>query len=99
MPGTEPDNGPRLPPLTAHRSPLTDRKPMVKMADIAARAGVSRATVSLVLNGKDAAVGISEETRRRVQAAAAELGYRPNQIARAMVTGRNPLLVFLVREP
>jgi LacI family transcriptional regulator len=68
------------------------------MADIAVRAGVSRATVSLVLNEKHAVVGIAEETRQRVLRAASELSYRPNEIARAMVTGRNPVIGFLVRE-
>jgi LacI family transcriptional regulator len=71
---------------------------MVTMADIAVRAGVSRATVSLVLNEKHAIVGIAEETRQRVLKAASELNYRPNEIARAMVTGRNPVVGFLVRE-
>jgi LacI family transcriptional regulator len=72
---------------------------MVTMRDIAEKAGVSRATVSLVLNGKDAAVGIAADTRRRVREVAAELGYRPNQIARAMVTKRNQVLVYLVPDP
>lgn len=88
------------PPLLQNRDGGTlTHVSMVTMTDIARKAGVSRATVSLVLNGKDAAVGIAEETRRRVRAAAEELGYRPNQVARAMVTGRNQVLVFLVPTP
>ena len=47
--------------------------------DVAARAGVSSATVSLVMNGKP---GISEETRLAVQQAARELGYTPPRMAR-----------------
>ena len=47
---------------------------MIRMSDIAVRAGVSRATVSFVLNGKDRSIGISEETRlRAVQAAREQL--------------------------
>jgi LacI family transcriptional regulator len=45
------------------------------MMDVAARAGVSQATVSLVLNGSPGA-RLSEATRRKVRAAAEELGYR-----------------------
>jgi LacI family transcriptional regulator len=69
------------------------------MSDIASKAGVSRSTVSLVLNDKYAAVGITEETRHRVLGAARQLGYRPNDVARAMVTGRNRVIAFLVQNP
>lgn len=69
------------------------------MSDIAAKAGVSRATVSLVLNNKHASVGIAEDTRRRVLSAARQLGYRPNEVARAMVTGKNRVIVYLVNDP
>jgi DNA-binding LacI/PurR family transcriptional regulator len=55
------------------------------MADVAARAGVSPITVSRVANGSPA---VLEETRERVLAAMAELGYRPNKAARALKTGR-----------
>jgi len=52
---------------------------------VAARAGVSRQTVSRVINNKDE---VSPETRARVLTAIEELGYRPNAIARSMVAGR-----------
>jgi DNA-binding LacI/PurR family transcriptional regulator len=58
------------------------------MQDIAARVGVSQATVSYVLNARPDA-RVSPETRRRVLEAAAELRYRPNAIARAMASGRS----------
>ena len=54
--------------------------------DVAARAGVSHITVSRVING-DARV--RPETRARVVAALQELGYQPNNAARALVTGRS----------
>jgi len=60
---------------------------MIRMSDIAARAGVSQSTVSFVLNGQHEAVRISEATRLRVLQAAEELGYRPNHVARAVRTG------------
>ena len=55
--------------------------------DVAARAGVSRTTVSFVLNGVTKA-NISEETRDRVLAAAKELGYVPDAAAQALASGR-----------
>ncbi|HET9383256.1 MAG TPA: LacI family DNA-binding transcriptional regulator, partial [Streptomyces sp.] len=55
-------------------------------ADVARLAGVSRATVSYVLNNTSA-VRISEPTRRRVHAAARELGYVPHAAARSLRAG------------
>lgn len=53
------------------------------ISSIADRAGVSRPTVSQVLNNKGR---LSEATRKRVFAAAEALGYRPNSYARAIAT-------------
>ena len=55
-------------------------------AEVARRAGVSRTTVSFVLNGVRNR-GISEATRTRVLAVADELGYRPNIAARTLAGG------------
>jgi LacI family transcriptional regulator len=55
----------------------------VSVKDVAARAGVSFQTASKVLNGGD--VRVSAETQQRILAAAAELGYQPNTIARSLV--------------
>jgi DNA-binding LacI/PurR family transcriptional regulator len=54
------------------------------LADVAARAGVSHQTVSRVINAHPS---VAPHTRERVQRAIAELGYRPNVAARALVTG------------
>ncbi|MFJ6677332.1 LacI family DNA-binding transcriptional regulator [Actinosynnema sp. NPDC091369] len=59
------------------------------MADVARLAGVSHQTVSRVLNGHPY---VQEQTRLRVRAAIDELGYRPNRVARALVTGRSQLI-------
>jgi len=56
------------------------------MRDIAHRANVSQATVSFVLNNRKSEF-ISEETTARVLSTARELGYRPNNIARALAKG------------
>lgn len=58
----------------------------VTISDVAAAAGVSVATVSLVLNNANAR--ISEATRQRVRDAAARSGYRPSSIARSLKTKR-----------
>ncbi len=55
----------------------------VTSVDVARRAGVSQSTVSRTFN-LDAR--ISDETRQRVLAAAQELGYKPNAIARSLIT-------------
>ncbi|OIV36411.1 hypothetical protein BIV57_16455 [Mangrovactinospora gilvigrisea] len=55
----------------------------VSLKDVAERAGVSFQTVSKVLNGRKATV--SDATRERIMAAAAELGYVPNALARGLV--------------
>ena len=56
--------------------------------DVARLAGVSRATVSYVINGlTDGRVPISEDTRRRVLAAVAELGYVPDARAQSLRSG------------
>jgi len=54
--------------------------------DVAHRAGVSQKTVSRVMNGEPY---VTEEVRLRVLAAARELGYRRNNVARALTSGRN----------
>ncbi len=63
-----------------------------RLKDIAARTGVSVNTVSLALRGSPR---IAEETRRRVQEAAAALDYLPNQIAKSLVS-RHTMTVGLV---
>lgn len=72
---------------------------MVTMTDIAEKAGVSRSTVSFVLNKRYNGVYVSDDTRERVTAAAQALGYRRNELARAIVTGKNRVLGFLVSSP
>lgn len=61
----------------------------VSISVIAEKAGVSRNTVSLAMRG-DARV--APDTRDRVLAIASDLGYRPNLLARAIVTGRSRML-------
>lgn len=67
-----------------------DRGPA--MRDVAAAAGVSAQTVSRVLNEHP---NVQDSTRRRVQAVIDELGYRRNNTARALVTGRSKTIGVL----
>ena len=63
------------------------------MADVAAKAGVSRTLVSFILDGKP---GASKQTAERVLAVAAELGYRPDSAARLLARGRSRTLGVLM---
>lgn len=62
-------------------------------ADVARLAGVSRATVSYVLNNTST-VRISEPTRRRVHEAAKELGYVPHAAARSLRAGHSRMVLM-----
>lgn len=64
-------------------------KTRLTIRDVAALAGVSHQTVSRVINHDEHVV---EETRIRVEAAIAQLGYRPNAIARSMAKGNTRTL-------
>lgn len=69
------------------------------LADVGRKAGVSAMAVSAVLNGSNSSVRISEETQRRIRKAAADLRYRPNIAARALVNRRmNTIGAFIVVE-
>ena len=67
-------------------SPVPSRR--VTSRDVAARAGVSQATVSLVLSGAPRG-RIGPAARERVLQAARDLGYEPNLVARSLVQGRS----------
>ncbi len=65
----------------------------VTSADVARRAGVSRSAVSRVFTKGASA---SAATVEKVQKAAAELGYRPNTLARSLLTGRSRIIGVVV---
>lgn len=74
---------------------MTARRPTI--ADVARHAGVSKGAVSFALNGR---AGVSDETRRRILDAAAELGWSPSHRARALSTSRAFSLGLVVaRDP
>jgi DNA-binding LacI/PurR family transcriptional regulator len=67
------------------------RRPTID--DVAARAGVSSAAVSFAVNGRP---GVGEDTRRRILAAAEELGWRPSASARALTEARSRAVGLLL---
>ena len=66
----------------------------VTLADVAARAGVSTASASLVLNNRPGA-RLSASSAARIRAAAEELQYRPNHTARSLRLGSTRTVAFL----
>jgi LacI family transcriptional regulator len=65
----------------------------VTMKDVARKAGVSIKTVSRVINNQGE---ISEETRERIMQIIEELGYRPNTLARGLLTGRTQSIGIII---
>ena len=76
--------------------PARDRRNGTTLEEVALLAGVSRATVSRVVNGSPR---VSPDIRREVQNAIAELGYVPNRAARSLVTGRTGSIGVVIAEP
>jgi DNA-binding LacI/PurR family transcriptional regulator len=72
----------------------SSRRPTVR--DVAAVAGVSRGTVSRVLNGGH---WVSPEARQAVERAIEQTGYQINQMARGLATGRSNAVAFILTEP
>jgi DNA-binding LacI/PurR family transcriptional regulator len=66
------------------------------LEDVAARAGVSRATASRVINGGRR---VAVSTRQAVEAAIDELGYAPNRAARSLAARTSDTVALVVSEP
>lgn len=66
---------------------------MPTINDVATRAGVTKPTVSRVLNNS---APVKPETRARVEAAIRELGYRPSAVARGLARGRLHAIAVVV---
>ena len=68
------------------------------LRDVALGSGVSITTVSRILNGRESGVPIRDETRQRVLSVAAELGYKPNLLARGLRGSRSSLIGVIARD-
>ncbi|MFE2040660.1 LacI family DNA-binding transcriptional regulator [Streptomyces sp. NPDC059477] len=75
---------------------MSEAVPRPTLEEVAARAGVSRATASRVVNGGD---GVRAPLVDRVRRAVEELGYVPNRAARSLVTRRHDAIAVVVAEP
>ncbi|MFD0668349.1 LacI family DNA-binding transcriptional regulator [Ramlibacter sp. MAHUQ-53] len=84
---------PTAPPRAAAPPAPAPAPGAVSISEVAELAGVSIATVSRVLNGSKP---VSPQTRQRVEAAVARLGYRANPFARSLMSGRSRLVLVLV---
>ncbi|MCK5137712.1 MAG: LacI family DNA-binding transcriptional regulator [Bacteroidales bacterium] len=70
----------------------------VKLIDIANKLNVSIGLVSIVLSGKSKERRISDELAAKVIETAKALGYRPNQLARGLRTGKSGIIGLLVAD-
>jgi DNA-binding LacI/PurR family transcriptional regulator len=71
-------------------------RPVATLDEVARVAGVSRATVSRVVNGSPK---VSADVRRNVEKAIDRLGYVPNRAARSLVTRRSDSIALVITEP
>ncbi|MGZ0067195.1 LacI family DNA-binding transcriptional regulator [Microbacterium arborescens] len=76
---------------------MTEPTRRATLADVAARAGMSKAAVSMILNDRPGS-RLSAAAAERVRAAAAELDYRPNPAARILRKGRTRTIGFISDE-
>jgi DNA-binding LacI/PurR family transcriptional regulator len=79
--------------MTAPRTPVGERLPTLE--DVARVAGVSRATVSRVINGIR---NVDPQLHEMVWNAVGETGYVPNRLARSLVTGRTGTVALVVSD-
>jgi DNA-binding LacI/PurR family transcriptional regulator len=92
------DSGRGTTPKRRARGGTSRRSGPVTMQDIARATDLSQSTVSRILNRSPTVVPIAEKTRERVLAAAKELGYRPNPLARGLRGASTMLLGVIVRD-
>lgn len=69
----------------------------VTISDVARKSGVSKVTVSYVLNNRESRIKISDATKSQVIAAAKELGYHPNALARGLARRRTDTLTIVMQ--
>lgn len=87
-----PDDSHIMTSVTGHTSKRASHNGRATIRDVAALAGVSRQTVSRVINDEGY---VAPETREQVDRAIAELGFRPNVNARSMALGRSQLIACI----
>lgn len=73
-------------------------KKKISISDIARELGVSTTTVSFVLNGKAKEKRLSAALTQRVLDYVAEVGYRPNELAKSLRTGKTKILGLVIED-
>ncbi|MEM6310554.1 MAG: LacI family DNA-binding transcriptional regulator [Pseudomonadota bacterium] len=71
------------------------KKNSITSVDVAKLAGVSQSAVSRAFSRVPTQSGVSAQAKKRIFSAAKELGYRPNALARSMITGRSKIIALL----
>jgi LacI family transcriptional regulator len=73
-------------------------KKKLSINDIAKQLNLAKSTISLILNGKAKEKRISDELATRVLEYVAEKGYKPNQLARSLSTGKTKMICLMVEK-
>ena len=85
-------------PSSIAKKPTVKSSKRITISDIAQLAGVSKATTSLVLNGRSKEYRVADETRDRILALAAEHHYQPSFHARSLRSTRSHTIGLVVPE-
>src|SRR5450432_1720236 len=81
----------------AVHQPIASRAMAITIRDVAKLAGTSVSAVSAALNGTTGStIRLSEATRERIYAAAAQLGYVSNPIAKSLATGKTKVIGLML---
>lgn len=80
------------------RQPFTMKKNKISINDIATQLGISKTTVSFILNGKAKEKRISDQLVQSVLKFVDEVGYIPNQFAQSLRTGKTRILGLMVED-
>lgn len=75
---------------------MRNKKPSIR--DIAKHLNISTSTISFVLNGKAKEMRISDQLAERVLNFVNEVGYKPNQIAQSLRTGKSKNISLMVED-
>src|SRR4051812_16165557 len=73
-------------------------KKKLSINDIASHLNVAKSTISFILNGKAKEKRISNELTERVLKYVNEMGYKPNQLARSLSTGKTKMICLMVEK-
>lgn len=85
--------------IIVHVNRISEQKMKMTLQDIARLSGVSKTTVSYVLNNRQTAMGISPQTIEKVRSVMEEVGYKPNKAAVSLAAQRRKKIKAVVISP